>query len=29
MSLLTIFFADLYLRGLAAGLPIDVTLLRL
>jgi hypothetical protein len=28
VSLLTIFFADLYLRGLAAGLPIDFTLLR-
>jgi len=28
VSLLTIFFADLYLRGLAAGLPIDATLLR-
>ncbi|MDG6997134.1 MAG: hypothetical protein JRN52_14530 [Nitrososphaerota archaeon] len=25
ISLLTIFFADLYLRGLAAGLPIDFT----
>jgi len=28
ISLLTIFFTDLYLRGLAAGLPIDATLLR-
>lgn len=28
ISLLTIFFADLYLRGVAAGLPIDATLLR-
>lgn len=29
ISLLTIFFTDLYLRGLAAGLPIDHILLRL
>jgi hypothetical protein len=28
ISLLTIFFADLYLRGVTAGLPIDGTLLR-
>jgi hypothetical protein len=28
ISLLTIIFADLYLRGVAAGLPIDATLLR-
>lgn len=28
ISLLTIFFADLYLRGVAAGLPLDWTLLR-
>ena len=28
ISLLTIFFADLYLRGVAAGLPLDGTLLR-
>lgn len=28
VSLLTIFFADLYLRALAAGIPVDVTLLR-
>ncbi len=28
-SLLTIFFADLYIRGLAAGLPLDLTLVRL
>jgi hypothetical protein len=28
ISLLTIFFAYLYLRGLAAGLPIDANLLR-
>ncbi len=28
ISLLTIFFADLYLRGVAAGLPLDTTLLR-
>ena len=27
VSLLTIFFADLYLRGVAAGLPLDATLL--
>ncbi|MDG6942168.1 MAG: hypothetical protein JRN34_04500 [Nitrososphaerota archaeon] len=29
VSLLTIFFADLYIRGLAAGLPLDFTLVRL
>lgn len=28
VSLLTIIFADLYLRGVAAGLPLDFTLLR-
>jgi hypothetical protein len=28
ISLLTIIFADLYLRGLSAGLPLDPTLLR-
>lgn len=28
ISLLTIFLADLYLRGVAAGLPLDATLLR-
>jgi hypothetical protein len=28
ISLLTIFFADLYLRGVSGGLPIDTTLLR-
>jgi len=29
ISLLTIFFADLYFRGVSAGLPIDATILRL
>jgi hypothetical protein len=29
VSLLTIIFADLYLRGVASGLPIDATILRL
>lgn len=29
ISLLTIFFADLYFRGVSSGLPLDATLLRL